>query len=125
MYHLLDLSGVETYKYSESLLINHIINGIKKMGNLGFSDKQSFDSIVRGILEEYLPGDILNLINANYMLCDKTVPSKKRRNSNFKNKDDEGEITGDVFKKIQTVDSCTNSVPHKIPRLRENKTLTH
>ncbi|KAL3981769.1 Ydr279p protein (RNase H2 complex component) family protein [Acanthocheilonema viteae] len=56
--HCKEISNIETYKYSESLLVDYLINKIKLLKKTD-NCKSDFDCAVCGILEENLPDDIL------------------------------------------------------------------
>ncbi|VIO86244.1 Uncharacterized protein BM_BM10918 [Brugia malayi] len=74
--HCKEISSIETYKYSESLLMDYIMNKIKLLKK---SDhyKSDSDCAVRGILEENLPANILRLVEIHE--GNEDAPSNKRR----------------------------------------------
>uniref|UniRef100_A0AAF5PGL9 Ribonuclease H2 subunit B wHTH domain-containing protein n=1 Tax=Wuchereria bancrofti TaxID=6293 RepID=A0AAF5PGL9_WUCBA len=77
--HCKEISNIETYKYSESLLMDYIMNKIKLLRK---SDhyKSDCDRAVCGILEENLPADILRLVEIDFVHGgNEDAPSNKRR----------------------------------------------
>uniref|UniRef100_A0A1I7V5A5 RNase_H2-Ydr279 domain-containing protein n=1 Tax=Loa loa TaxID=7209 RepID=A0A1I7V5A5_LOALO len=120
--HCKEISNVETYKYSESLLVDYITHKIKLIKN-SHRYKSDFDHVVCGILEENLPTDILRLVKFDFVRGrSDDAPSNKRRKNRDSESREEKKISGIAIEPLR--DPIAVEVPVKYTRLRNGKVFT-
>ncbi|KAM3726888.1 Ribonuclease H2 subunit [Dirofilaria immitis] len=111
-----EISNIETYKYSESLLVNYIMNKLELMKK---SNHCNSDYAVRGILEENLPPDILRLIGTDFVRVGNENATNKSQYKDSESREGRDEILGGAIRPLQETDPIAVEVPTK--KLRSGK----
>ncbi|VDK81459.1 unnamed protein product [Litomosoides sigmodontis] len=120
--HCKEISNIETYRYSESLMVDYIMNKITVLKKSEHY-RSDFDYAIFGILKENLPDDILTLVKLDFMYerNEDAPPSKRQKKQESESWRWRDKITGTGIKRLHAAESQSAEV--KCTRLRSGKVL--